>query len=99
MRFLNISLVISKHRSADWRERLTTSRSFLKRLGTKKQIINIKKINIIDTSRWGLKCLLILFVTYAPNRNDTFSEIIAEIWLENLLFVEIKNIFNIVYLF
>lgn len=85
MRFLNISLVISKHRSADWRERLTTSRSFLKRLGTKKQIINIKKKKLILLIHQdgGLKCLLILFVTYAPNRNDTFSEIIAEIWLGN----------------
>lgn len=83
MRFLNISFVISKHRSADWRERLTTSRSFLKRLGTKKQI-NIKKnLILLIHQDGGLKCLLILFVTYAPNRNDTFSEIIAEIWLEN----------------
>lgn len=84
MKFLNISLVISKHRSADWRERLTTSRSFLKRLGTKKQIINMKKkLILLIHQGGGLKCLLILFVTYAPNRNDTFSEIIAEIWLEN----------------
>lgn len=84
MRFLNISLVISKHRSADWRERLTTSRSFLKRLGTKKQIINIKKkLILLIHQDGGLKCLLILFVTYAPNRNDTFPEIIAEIWLGN----------------
>lgn len=84
MRFLNISFVISKHRSADWRERLTTSRSFLKRLGTKKQIINIKKkLILLIHQDGGLKCLSILFVSYAPNRNDTFSEIIAEIWLEN----------------
>lgn len=97
MRFLNISLVISKHRSADWRERLTTSRSFLKRLGTKKQIINIKKKNLILLIHQdgGLKCLLILFVTYAPNRNDTFSEIIAEIWLEKLIICRNKKIYLI----